>query len=863
MKLLTTHPSPSFFHRLPSTVYRLLLLLPFTYFFTPINAQAPEPQSSTEIFQQLKKLSVLGSVLYIAAHPDDENNSFLPYLAKEKNYRTAYLSLTRGDGGQNLIGPEQGIELGLIRTQELLAARRIDGAEQYFTSAYEFGFSKTADETLRYWNREKVLADIVWVIRKFQPDIIINRFPPDSRAGHAHHTSSSILSIEAYKAAADSTRFPEQLELGVDIWQAKRLLWNTYNFGGANTTSETQLKIDGGVYNSLMGKSYGEIGGEARSMHKSQGEGRPHRKGPIYEYFSTIGGDTAKTGLMDGIITDWTRIPTDGVALQQMVNKIVSAYNFEHPELSVAPLIELYKAIQRIDYKGIWWTQKKEEIQNLIINCAGVFAEATTDVEYAVAGEKLAVNLFMNKRSNANLQLDQILLNTSPANSFDTSLQLNLLPNTNFSLVKNFTVETGKPYSQPYWLANPMADMGTFSVTDQQLVGKAESAPPFIATFVFSMNGISFNIYKPVQCKYVDAVRGEVYQPLNVITPVIVFLNKDVILTNVVENGKLKQSIAPLVVQFKANFSATALPIKLNIKEGDEILYSRDSVLNLEQGGVYSFPLALNKITAQKLPTHFSAEIAYTINGKQFAYTHYLKSIKYDHIPTINYFYKDNVVLVNEKINTVAKKVGYIIGAGDLVPEALEQLGYAVDYLREQDITDEKLKKYQVIMVGIRAHNIHEWLTNKNDIISRYVQNGGHYVVQYLKGNTIGNKRVKVGPYPFAMTNTRVTEEKAKVSFLTPNHPFLSFPNKITDDDFDGWVQERSTYQLEPVQAPYEAVLSMGDKGEKQTNGSLVTAKYGKGNFTYVSLVLFRQLPAGVPGAYRLLANIIGLPVNK
>ncbi|MEN9458317.1 MAG: hypothetical protein RL135_895, partial [Bacteroidota bacterium] len=284
-----------------------------------LKAQNPELNGSAAIFQQLQKLQVLGSVLYIAAHPDDENNSLLPYLAKEKKYRTAYLSLTRGDGGQNLIGPEQGVELGLIRTQELLAARQIDGAEQYFTSAYEFGFSKTANETLQYWDRKKVLADMVWVIRKFQPDIIVNRFPPDARAGHGHHASSAVLSIEAFTAAADPNQFPEQLKQGVFVWQAKRLVWNTFNFGGANTTSENQLKIDAGVYNPFLGQSYGEVGGEARSMHKSQGEGRPRRKGPVFEYFTTIAGDTAKTSLMDGITTDWSRIPFAGKAIEQSI----------------------------------------------------------------------------------------------------------------------------------------------------------------------------------------------------------------------------------------------------------------------------------------------------------------------------------------------------------------------------------------------------------------------------------------------------------------------------------------------------------------------------------------------------------------
>src|SRR6185295_9452444 len=253
-------------------------------------SQTPSTYTSAEILLQIKKLNTLGSVLYVAAHPDDENTRLLAYFAKEKLYRTGYLSMTRGDGGQNLIGDEQGIELGMIRTQELLAARRIDGAEQFFSRAFDFGFSKSADEALKIWGHDKILSDVVWMIRKFQPDVIITRFPGDARAGHGHHAASSILANEAFTTAADINKFPEQFKYGVKPWQAKRILWNNYNFGNNNNTSEDQFKIDIGVYNALLGKSYGELGGEARTLHKSQGEGRPRRRGQSFEYFSTTGG---------------------------------------------------------------------------------------------------------------------------------------------------------------------------------------------------------------------------------------------------------------------------------------------------------------------------------------------------------------------------------------------------------------------------------------------------------------------------------------------------------------------------------------------------------------------------------------------
>ncbi|MDB5200448.1 MAG: family deacetylase, partial [Chitinophagaceae bacterium] len=361
-------------------------------------SQAQKTYTSSEILLQLKKLNVLGSVLYVAAHPDDENNPLLPYLTNEKLYRTAYLSLTRGDGGQNLIGEEQGVELGLIRTQELLAARKIDGAEQYFTRAYEFGFSKSADEALHIWDRDKILSDVVWVIRKYQPDVIIKRFPPDARAGHGHHAASAILADEAFIAAADPKRFPEQFKYGVKPWQAKRIMWNTFNFGSNNTTSEDQLKFDIGGYNSLLGKSYGEMGGEARTMHKSQGEGRPRNRGQSFQYFVTTGGDAAKNDLMDGIDISWKRI-SDGDAIQSMINNVISNYKTDQPELSVPALVKLHQSIKALP-ESSWRNKKLDEVQQLIEECSALYVEATSSQQSVVQGDSLRINFVVNERKN-------------------------------------------------------------------------------------------------------------------------------------------------------------------------------------------------------------------------------------------------------------------------------------------------------------------------------------------------------------------------------------------------------------------------------------------------------------------------------
>ncbi|MDO9157278.1 MAG: PIG-L family deacetylase, partial [Sediminibacterium sp.] len=592
-----------------------------------LKAQNPELSGSAAIFQQLQKLQVLGSVLYIAAHPDDENNSLLPYLAKEKKYRTAYLSLTRGDGGQNLIGPEQGVELGLIRTQELLAARQIDGAEQYFTSAYEFGFSKTANETLQYWDRKKVLADMVWVIRKFQPDIIVNRFPPDARAGHGHHASSAVLSIEAFTAAADPNQFPEQLKQGVSIWKAKRLLWNTFNFGGANTTSENQLKIDAGVFNPLLGQSYGEVGGEARSMHKSQGEGRPRRKGPVFEYFTTIAGDTAKSSLMDGVTTDWNRIPFAGNAIEQSIQHIIHQFNFLQPSQSINDLIKLYQQIKALSYSGIWKEQKLKEIESLIVACAGIIVEATTEAEYAVPGEKLGIQFLVNKRSDALIQLNKIQVNTTNRVEYDTSINKQLQNNMHFTINYACLVSVDQPVSQPYWLAAPMKDMGTFDVTNYQLIGDANSPSPFTAQFTFTLNGMELVVNKPIQYKYIDLVRGEIFQPLNIIPRVVVELDKNVLLTNVQTPNKKNLSAPGLLLQFKTNFTAAELPVTISLKDAGKYLYSKDTILNFGTGSIYPYMIQLNDALGRQKPATMHAELKFQLNGKTYAYDQLLKTI--------------------------------------------------------------------------------------------------------------------------------------------------------------------------------------------------------------------------------------------
>lgn len=787
--------------------------------FFSAQSQAPKTYTSSEILLQLKKLNVLGSVLYIAAHPDDENTRLLAYLANEKLYRTGYLSLTRGDGGQNLIGDEQGIDLGLIRTQELLAARRIDGAEQFFTRAYDFGYSKSPEETMETWGHDKILSDVVWVIRKFKPDVIITRFPTTGEGGHGHHTASAILAGEAFDAAADPNKFPEQLQQGVTVWQTKRLFWNTFNFGTTNTQREDQFKVDVGMYNPLLGKSYGEIAALSRSQHKSQGFGVPAQRGTVIEYFQTIKGDKPVNDLMDGVDVSWEKV--NGKTVSDSIKNIITTCNYENPSASLKSLVNLYKAVQQLQ-DGYWKQQKLKEIQNIIEYCSGLFMEATTASQYAVQGDSLKVNVLANNRMGVNAGDINV-------NLFNEEVKIDSLrKNTNrIKTVPLFIKEDAK-LTQPYWLADQM-DKGSFHVTNQQLIGKPEN-DPLSAAFKVNIEGVDFTFIKPVRYKFTDPVKGEIYQPLNVLPQITVSIQPDLLITF---PGDTKGNLVTYTY-------------KLHVDGKNLTSDSNRAFVSKQKGESFSFKLYLETDQFKK------ENQGNDIEGKLV-----LHEINYDHIPSIKYFLaaKSNKKFINLKVN--GKSIGYIPGAGDKVPQALEQMGYKVTTLKESDITVTNLKQFDAVVTGVRAYNTNDWMSNVYDALMQYVKEGGVLVTQYNTNNFISNIKSKIGPYDFSISRNRITDENAKVNFLIPNHPILHYPNEITANDFEGWIQERSIYHAEKIDSNYRRVISMKDPGENDNDGALITADYGKGRFVYTGLVFFRQLPAGVPGAYRLFANLI------
>jgi LmbE family N-acetylglucosaminyl deacetylase len=808
------------------------------------NAQTPSFPTSGDIYLGIKKLNVLGSVLYFAAHPDDENTRLLTYLSKDKLYRTGYLSLTRGDGGQNLIGDEQGVELGLIRTQELLAARRIDGAEQFFSRAYDFGYSKSPEETFTKWDREKILSDAVWVIRKFQPDVIITRFPTTGEGGHGQHTASAILAVEAFRAAADPKRFPEQLQW-VKPWQAKRLLWNTFNFGSANTTSPDQFKIDAGGFNSVLGKSYGEIAAESRSQHKSQGFGVARSRGEAIEFFRTLDGDAPVNDLFDGVKTDWSKV-TSGTELQTIqpgMNELTASFDFSAPQKSVTQLLKLYKSLQASSFANtVWGLQKQKEIKELIIAASGLWMEAFTNVSSVAQGDSLQINVILNNRLGEQMRLQNISGGTKPGEinlSFDTALA----KNKNFVFVKKILITNEAPITQPYWLQEKMSE-GYYNVKSQQMIGQPDVQTAATVDVSLFMDGVPITFTAlPVRYKFNDQVRGELYEPLTILPPFTLETSGAV---NVL---KPKQA-----AEQEFTYTAQKNLDSLVVYDNNGIVMRERHLLRGERktyNGAADFAARTGKQS-----TSFRYTISY-FEKPQTTTAKTLHTIRYEHIPYINYFSDAVNKYVVLDVKTEGKKIGYIVGAGDKVPEALEQMGYDVTLLTEKELERNNLKQFDAIIAGVRAFNAHDFMGRYYNKLMKYVQDGGNYIVQYSQNNNI--RSPKIGPYNFTVSSRRITDENAAVTFLKPEHPVLNFPNKITQEDFVGWIQERSIYHADNWDGNYEAILRMNDPGEAPHDGSLIVTKYGKGFFTYTGLVFFRELPAGVPGAYRLLANIIAL----
>ncbi|GAC1591571.1 MAG: hypothetical protein NVS3B25_11140 [Hymenobacter sp.] len=866
------------FFRRPVARFAAATLLLSIACFLPSKAQTPKTYTSSEILLGLKKLNVLGSVMYIAAHPDDENTRLIAYMANERLLETNYLSCTRGDGGQNLIGPELREGLGVIRTQELLAARRLDGGRQFFTRANDFGFSKTSDETLKIWDKEQVLADMVWVIRQRRPDVLITRFPPDARAGHGHHQASAILAAEAFDAAGDPQRFPEQLQY-VQAWQPKRLFWNTGSFfvkPGENM--DGYLKLDAGGYNPLLGQSYGEIAARSRSNHRSQGFGAAAQRGEAPEYFQPVKGSTATKDLFEGVDQTWNRVP-GGAAVGKLIEEVIRKYDANNPSASVAGLVRVYSAIQKlpqsdVELNSFWKNEKRDEVTSLIQACLGLSLDATANEASVTAGKPVVVNVETLNRSAVPVEL--VAVQTVAYERDSTLLQL-LKQGQPSSIKLRVVLSPEMRASQPYWLQQsgtigmysvpkslilsapdvtsgllPLSNGGRKSITEpgpwvlesQRLVGMPENQGPVTVMVLLKIFGVGVPYFVPVHYKHTDPVLGELYQPLAVVPPVLVNLPparsyvfadaqpKTVPVTLRAGRAGVSGSLA---LALPAGWKCAPATVPFALAAKDEELTVNFQVQPL----------------AGAAPGRAELRATATVAGQ--AYARGIQKIEYPHIPTQFLFPEAVAPLVKLDLKRRGQQVAYLMGAGDEVPDALRQIGYTVTLVKPEDLTAARLKQYDALVVGIRAYNTVDKLKTQQPEILKYIEAGGNVVVQYVVNR--GTVLPQIGPYPMTLSTDRVTVEDAPVTLS--KHPLLTAPNKITEQDFTGWVQEQGLYYPSHWDAKYQTVISSHDPGETPKESAILVTDYGKGHYIYTGLSLFRELPAGVPGAYRLITNMI------
>lgn len=805
-------------------------------------ALAPLSAQVAEIEHRIEELRTVGRVLMIAAHPDDENTAFLAYCSKGRHLRTAYLSLTRGEGGQNLIGSEQGALLGLIRTQELLAARRIDGAEQFFTRAIDFGFSKTADETLQKWGHDAALGDVVWVIRKFRPDVIVLRFSGTPRDGHGQHQASAILGKEAFRAAADPARFPEQLK-HVKPWQAKRLLWNGFSFTRQQEQEveamPNRLRVDLGEFDALLGVSYGELAGISRSQHRSQAMGSAERKGSMPNFLLHVDGDQAQKDFMDGVDTTWTRLP-GGAAVDTILANVAKQFDGDAPQGILPLLIEARRRVAAIGHPDA--AAKLSEIDETIAMAAGLWLDVSVNTSEAVRGQRVNLQLTAVSRLATGLRLESASVDGVGSDTSLTDAPVELPRNIAVTRTAQLTIPGSAPLTQPYWLREaPKGALYTVSPDDDHSL--PEAAPPLVARFKLNAGGETIELTRPVEYRYVDRLRGEMTKPFAVVAPVSTRITSAAVLF---PNAQAK-TVTVEAVALSANAEA---PVRLQAPPGWKVEPEEAKFQAKEKGETRTFVFS---VTPDGASPKALLEVA---GGTE------VTRIEYDHIPTQTVQTATRARAVRDDVRITAKRIGYVMGAGDEVPAALRQLGCEVTLLGAADLAGGDLARFDAIIAGVRAWNVREDLRANYARLREYVENGGTVVTQYnvLEGFFgSGDQSIfkNIGPFPVKYGRDRVTVEEAPVEMLSASHPLLTTPNRIGARDFDGWVQERGLYFPAEWDAHYEPLLSMHDPGEAPLKGAVLAARHGKGLYILTSLSFFRQLPAGVPGAYRLFANLV------
>ena len=822
--------------------FRLL----FLFFSIVAVAQTPKKPTASEIFHELQKLNFVGSALYIAAHPDDENTRLISYLVNDVHANTAYLSITRGDGGQNLVGPELRELLGVIRTQELLAARKTDGGQQFFTRANDFGYSKNPDETFEFWTKNEVLRDVVMTIRKFKPDIIVNRFDHRSPGTtHGHHTASAMLSVQAFDMVDDASKFPKSAnEYGV--WKPQRLFFNTswWFYGSQEKFEKADKKnlvtVETGNYFPSLGLSNGEIASLSRSMHKSQGFGSTGSRGTETEYLEILKGNKpSDNNLFEGINTKWSRLE-GGNEIGKILNPLENSFNFKNPSEMLPQLLKAYPLVSNL--KDTHWRNiKLEQLKQLILDCGGIFIEAVSEANSINPNENFKVTVEAVNRGNAEVVLKS-LKNSEGKELWSTSETLPFNEKKNIEITVSAENNT-PPYSSPYWL-NEKGSVGMYAAPEA-LIGLPETPALEEITFELQFGNSTIPFTKNIIYKFNDPVKGEVYRPLEVLPEVTASIPEKVLIFASDE----AESVSVIVRAGKDNISGN---VSLEHPEGWKVTPAQQA-FQLERNGETK---TLNfKVTPPKGQSEGFLKPIVSSEGKTFDKE--LVTIDYDHIPYQSVLLPSEAKVAKITIQKKGQNIGYINGAGDAIPESLKQIGYSVTTIDPSNISTENLQTFDAIVIGIRAYNTVPELAFAQTALNKYVENGGTIIVQY--NTSRGLVTENLAPYELKLSRDRVTDEFSEVKILAPENPILNTPNKITQNDFEGWVQERGLYFPDEWSKEFTPILGMNDKGESQTKGSLLVAKYGKGYYIYTGLSFFRELPAGVPGAYRLFANMLSI----
>jgi LmbE family N-acetylglucosaminyl deacetylase len=870
----------------------VLSLLGPSLLFTPAGAQVRPvyDYGGNGLGGILRRLQTTASVMHTGAHPDDEDSALLAFLARGLSARTAYLSLTRGDGGQNLLGSEQSESLGVIRTEELLQARRLDGAEQYFTRAFDYGFSKTLDEAKSKWPEHDVLGDMVRDIRLFRPLVVISRFSGTPADGHGQHQFAGYLTPIAVKAAADPEQFPEQIQAGLRPWKVRKF----YVGMPFNSTEKPTVRIDTGKFDPLLGRSYFEIAIEGRSLHRTQGEGRLEIRGPHYSGERLVNGvETYKgedTDLLTGLDTSLGGLgQLTGVAddqfNQQMVKVQTAAANalaqFDPmaPQKLIQTLVEGLRAIrvararlQRLPdsisrYDADFFAAAKEaEFTEALRRAVGVELDVLADRETVAPGDTVSINTQVWFQQTPLVRLISLGLINTPAGwsmvqEGDGPVASEKAAPGETDMRQGKVKQTAAPdlaATQPYWLMSPR-DHDLFHWPDANLhwspndpLGLPFTPTGFNGAATFDIGGISVRFSQPLQFRTADPARGEVRRNVDVLPVLTLKLDQDLLIVasntaakphqlvvNVTNNAD-RAVTGELKLRLPAGWSATPAVAPLSFaKKGDRITTTFT-------------------VTAAGKPAEGATQIVAeaTADGKAFAQE--MRVLSYPHIQTHRIYEPAAVALNVLDLKVAPVRVGYIMGPGDEVPDAIERMGVPVTLLDEAALTGGDLSRFDVIVVGVRATDARPDFVANNQRLLDYAKAGGTLIVQYQRTNYAD---LKLPPFPTKM-GPRVTDETAAVTVLHPDDQLLNWPNKIVAKDWDGWIQERTVYGFSDFDPQYVPQFEMKDPGEATQNGSEVIAHLGKGLYIYTSFAWFRQLPAGVPGAYRLFANLLSRGKN-